>query len=63
MGAVSPGGGFVVVGVVGEAAVEDADQAVGDCSQGRVVGGACCAVLVVVVRAPGETVIAENACW
>jgi len=35
--AVSPGGVFVVAGVVFEAAVEDADEAIAECSQGPVV--------------------------
>jgi hypothetical protein len=39
---------FVVVGVVVEAAVEDADEAVAECSEGLVVAGAGSASLVVV---------------
>src|SRR5215467_10193397 len=46
-GAVGPGGGLVVGGVAGQAAVEDADQAVAEGAQGLVVGVASGAALVV----------------
>ena len=42
-----PGGGFVVGGAVAQAAVEDADEAVGQCAECLVVGGAAGAVVVV----------------
>jgi hypothetical protein len=35
-----PGGGLVVEGVVAKAAVEDADEPVGEGAEGLVVGGA-----------------------
>ena len=47
-GAVRPGLGFVVAGAVAEAAVQDADQPVGQGPQGLVVGRAAGALLVVV---------------
>ena len=46
--AVRPGGGLVVGGAVSQAAVEDADEPVGECAQGLVVCRAAGAVLVVV---------------
>jgi hypothetical protein len=46
-GAVRPRGGFVVAGAGLEAAVEDADQPVGELAQGGVVAGASAAELVV----------------
>ena len=49
-----PGGGFVVGGAVGEASVEDADEAVGQGSQGLVVGSAGCPVPVVIGPRPGR---------
>jgi len=45
--AVTPGGVLVVEGAGFEAAVEDADEAVGKSSQGVVVGVAVSALLVV----------------
>ena len=45
--AVCPGGVFVVFGLVFEAAVEDADEAVGEGTEGLVVSGAACSLLVV----------------
>ena len=44
----SPGGVFVVEGVVSEAAVEDADEAVADLAQGGVVADLAAAEIVVV---------------
>ena len=49
--AVCPGGLFVVEGVVFEAAVEDADEAVGEGAEGLVVEVAVGSVLVVVETA------------
>ena len=43
----SPGGVFVVEGAVSEAAVEDADESVGEGSEGSVVGVAGCSSGVV----------------
>jgi hypothetical protein len=40
LGAMRPGGRFVVVGAGFEAAVQDADQAVGELAEGGVVVGA-----------------------
>ena len=37
-GRVCPGGGFVVEGVAGQAAVEVADESVAECAEGLVVG-------------------------
>ena len=48
--AVGPGGVFVVEGAVAEAAVEDADEAVGEGSEGLVVGVAGGSALVVEAR-------------
>jgi len=48
-----PGDGFVVDAVVGEAAVEDADEAVGEGAEGLVVGGAAGSVPVVVAAGAG----------
>ena len=47
-GAVGPGGGFAVGGVVGQAAVQDADEAVAEGAEGGVVGVAGGAAVVVV---------------
>ena len=55
--AVCPGGVFVVDGVVAEAAVEEADESVAECSQGTGVGVAGGSTLVVEgsgARAGGE---------
>jgi hypothetical protein len=54
--AVCPGGGFVVGVVVGEAAVEDADEAVAEGSEGFVVGVALEAAVVVERSASGAVV-------
>lgn len=51
--AVSPGGALVVEGVVFEAAVKDADEPVGERSQGLVMEIAFGSVLVVVEAASG----------
>jgi hypothetical protein len=51
--AVGPGGVFVVEGAVGEAPVEDADEAVGEGPEGLVVEVAGGAVLVVEGAASG----------
>lgn len=50
----APGGGFVVGGAGGQATVEDADEAVGQGSQGGVVRGFSCAVVVVVGPCSGR---------
>jgi hypothetical protein len=59
--AVAPGGVFAVEGAGFEAAMEDADEAVGESAQGVVVVVAGCALLVVKARAPGETPMAAKA--
>jgi hypothetical protein len=51
---VSPGGGFVVGGAGGEAAVQDADQAVGELAERGVVADAAGAQRVVVGAGAGE---------
>ena len=48
-----PGDGFVVGAVVGEAAVEDADEPVREGPEGLVVGGATGSVAVVVGAGAG----------
>ena len=50
---VCPGGVFVVEDAVAEAAVQDADESVGQGSQGSVVGVAGGPPLVMKARAPG----------
>ena len=47
-GWLGPGVPLAVAAVVAQAAVQDADQTVGQCSEGLVVGGAAAAQLVVV---------------
>jgi hypothetical protein len=49
-----PGDGFVVVGVVSQAAVQDADQPVRQRAQGLVMCGAATALGVVVGPRPGR---------
>src|SRR3954454_22888442 len=49
-----PGGGLVIAAVVAQAAVQDADEPVGQGSQGLVVGGAAGALSVVVVTGAGR---------
>jgi hypothetical protein len=48
-----PGGGLVVVSVVAQAAVQDADESVGQGAQGLVVGVAAGAVSVVLAAGIG----------
>lgn len=55
-GAVRPGGGLVVVGAGLEAAVEDADEPVGELAQRSVVAGAAGTELVVVGASTGRGV-------
>src|ERR1039457_5427663 len=58
---VRPGGRLVVEGAGFEAAVLDADEAVGELAQGGVVLGAAGALVVVVGACPGEAFRAANA--
>ena len=61
--AVGPCGLFVVEGAVVEAAVEDADESVGESSEGLVVEVAGCSVLVVEGAAPGALGEGTERCW
>ena len=61
---VAPGDVLVVAGAVVEAAVQDADPTVAECSEGLVVRVASgTAVVVERVGLRGSTVIEENAHW
>src|SRR6266516_1801862 len=56
LGVMGPGGGLVVGGAGFEAAVQDADEPVGELAQGGVVPGAAGALLVVVGAGAGRGV-------
>jgi hypothetical protein len=57
-----PGGGLVVAAVVVQAAVQDADEPVGQGAQGLMMSGAVRALTVVVVPSSGEVLNAAKAC-
>src|SRR6266516_1080000 len=60
-GVLRPGGGLVVEGAGLEAAVQDADEPVGELAQRGPVAGAACALLVVVGAGSGEAFKAVKA--